>query len=262
MAEPRAAIIDLDGTVYREDQMILNADRGINILRTAGLETLFLTNSALDSPRSIQQKLSDFGIQVDTEHILTSGVITAKYLAEHYPDSTSLIIGEETIGKVFEEVGIAQTNDPAIADVLVSSLDRQIDYHKFTKALRTLDEETLFVATNPDRTRPGRDGLLPSTRAITGAIEAMCQRQPDLVLGKPAKSTCEIALNQLGLSAEEVYMIGDRLDTDIVMGNAVGMTTILVTTGVTTEEMLNEASVQPDHIINSLSQLSELNISR
>lgn len=262
MVDSLAAIIDLDGTVYREDQMILGADEGIDMLRTAGLETLFLTNSALDSPGSIQQKLSDFGIDVETEQVLTSGVITAKYLAEHYPDSISLIIGEETIEEVFKEVGIAQTNDPTIADVLVSSLDRHIDYHKLTKALRTLDRETLFVATNPDRTRPGRDGLLPSTGAITGAIEAMCQRQPDLVLGKPAESTCKIALNQIGVSAEEVYMIGDRLDTDIAMGNAVGMTTILVTTGVTTEEMANEASVQPDHIINSLSQLSELDISR
>jgi HAD superfamily hydrolase (TIGR01457 family) len=258
VAGTRAAIIDLDGTVYRENQLIHGADVGIEALRTAGLQTLFLTNSALDSPKSIGRKLSEFGIQTDPEQILTSGVITAKYLAEQHPESTPLVIGEETILAVFEKSGIVTTDDPDVADVLVASLDRQINYLKLTKALRALDEYTLFVSTNPDRTRPGRDGLLPSTGAITGAIERMCQREPDVVLGKPSEMASEIALTQLGVSAEDAFMIGDRLDTDIAMGNAVGMTTVLVTTGVTNAKAVEASSVRPDHVIGSLSQLSEI----
>jgi len=258
MSKLRAAIIDLDGTVYREDQLIPGAAAGIGSLRRSGIKTLFLTNSALDSPTIIGRKLSEFGIPTDPERVLTSGVITAKYLAEKHPDSTPLVIGEETIHAIFEQNGIKPTEDPTVADVLVTSLDREINYHKLTKALRALDEETLFVSTNPDRTRPGREGLLPSTGAISGAVEGMCQREPDIVLGKPSERATVVGLTQLGVSADEACMIGDRLNTDIAMGNAAGMTTVLVTTGVTDADAVEGSSIQPDHVIDSLAQLSDV----
>lgn len=258
MPKNRAAIVDLDGTIYREDQLIPGADTGVEVLRTAELNTLFLTNSALDNSVSIRHKLSGLGIQTETEQILTSGEITAEYLKENHPDSTPLIIGEETIRTVFEKRDIMPTDEPTVADILVVSLDRKINYQKLTKALRTLDEETLFLSTNPDRTRPGKDGPLPSTGAITGSIEGMLQREPDTTLGKPSKTASEIALNHLAVSAEDTYMIGDRLDTDIAMGNSAGMTTVLVTTGVTTTKAVKKSSIQPDYIIDSLSQMDKV----
>jgi len=258
MARKQGAILDLDGTVYREDRLLPGVDKGIDRLRSAGLELLFLTNSAVDSPEAIREKLSGFGIRVDADQILTSGEITADYLEESHPDSTPLVIGEETIRDAFEKRGIAPTDDPAEADILVVSLDRNINYGKLTKALRSLNEETLFLSTNPDRIRPGRDGPLPSTGAITGAVEGMTQRSPDCTLGKPSETATDVALRRLGTSAEECFIIGDRLDTDIAMGNAAGLTTVLIMSGVTTAKALENSPIQPNHTIESLANVPEI----
>lgn len=112
MARKQGAILDLDGTVYREDRLLPGVDKGIDRLRSAGLELLFLTNSAVDSPEAIREKLSGFGIRVDADQILTSGEITADYLEESHPDSTPLVIGEETIRDAFKKGGLLRLTIP------------------------------------------------------------------------------------------------------------------------------------------------------
>jgi ribonucleotide monophosphatase NagD (HAD superfamily) len=55
-------------------------------------------------------------------------------------------------------------------------------------------------------------------------------------------------------------MVGDRLNTDIKWGKTSGISTLLVMTGVTTEEdLLNpDNDVHPDYILNSLGDLTGL----
>ncbi len=152
-------------------------------------------------------------------------------------------------------VGINLTYDPSAADVLFISLDRNITHDSLTLALRTLDSEALFVATNPDSTRPSEDGELPSTGAIIGAILGMTGRGPDIIPGKPSEETTNVALRLLDVLPSDCLLVGDRLDTDIEMGLSAGITTILTLSGVTTKSDLDDADVSPDHIIDSLQNI-------
>lgn len=258
MSGNRGAIIDLDGTVYRGDSPIEGAARGIDALRDAGYEILFLTNAAVNSRETYSERLARMGISAEPGDILSSGVVTATYLAETREGRTCLVVGEDPLRDELTSAGISITEDPSSADVVVSSLDRSIDYATLTRALRAIDDETLFVATNPDRTRPLEDGEAPSTAAMTGAISGMTGREPDVIAGKPSGVTTEIASDMLGGAAEDCLLVGDRLDTDIAMGASASMTTVLVLSGVTDREDLSAGGSTPDHVIESLGDIERV----
>jgi HAD superfamily hydrolase (TIGR01450 family) len=254
----KGAIIDLDGTIYKGDAPIDGAAEAIQTLRDAGFRLLFLTNAAVRSRQSYSEKLAQLGIQATPEEILTSGVVTAEYLSQNHPQCTPLVIGEEPLTDELRRVGLEPTSDPDAADVLVASLDRNISYDTLTLALRTVDSETLFVVTNPDATRPGEDGELPSTGAIIGAIRGMTDRTPDIIPGKPSDETTNVALRLLDISSRDCLLVGDRLDTDIEMGRSAGITTVLVLSGVTTNSDLRNSGVSPDHVLDSLRDIDDV----
>lgn len=251
----RGAIIDLDGTVYTGGDPINGAAEAVQTFRDVGFQLLFLTNAAVRSRQSYSEKLAGLGIRATPEEILTSGVVTAQYLSHNHPQCTPLVIGEDPLSDELCRVGLTPSDDPGAADVLVVSLDRNITYDSLTLALRTLDSETLFVATNPDSTRPSEDGELPSTGAIIGAIRGMTGREPDIIPGKPSEETANVALRLLDVPPSDCLLVGDRLDTDIKMRLSADITTVLTLSGVTTKSDLYDADVSPDHIIDSLQDI-------
>lgn len=250
-----AVIVDLDGTVYNETALIPGAKYGIKTLRSAGVQVQFLTNAAIRSQIHYKEKLNDVGISAASDEILTSGVVTATYLASNHPNCVPFVVGESALREELRGVGLDPTEKPSDADTLVVGLDRDVDYRVLTEALRALDNETRYIATNPDAIRPGEDGQLPSTGAIIGAIEGMTGREPDVVAGKPSDIMAETASERLGVDLSDCLIVGDRLDTDIKMGSETGMTTVLVRSGVTDEDDLRAVGVRPDYIIDSLEDI-------
>lgn len=253
-----AAFIDLDGTVYREGERVSGAREGIEALRDSNCEIQFLTNAALSSQREYSNKLVDMGIPTDPEEILTSGIVTAEYLAKDCPDCTPFVVGEAALEEELCRVGFDPVGKPVYADTLVVGLDRNVNYAVLTDALRVLGEDTRYVVTNPDPTRPGRKGQLPSTGAITGAIKGMTGRDPDIIAGKPSDITTEIASDRLDVELEDAIIVGDRLETDIAMGNATPLTTALVLSGITSEDELQNANIRPDIVIDSIGEIGTI----
>jgi arabinose operon protein AraL len=134
-------------------------------------------------------------------------------------------------------------------------MDREFDYETLSKALYALDDDTTFLATNPDRTCPTADGEIPDCRAMTGAIEGATGREVDRVLGKPAETAMNAAMKRLDTRPERCLMIGDRLETDVRMGNRSGMTTVLVLSGATDRETVADSGIRPDHVIESIANI-------
>jgi len=52
-------------------------------------------------------------------------------------------------------------------------------------------------------------------------------------------------------------IVGDRIETDIVMGKRRGLTTVLVLSGVTRADDPRIAEVEPDTVIRSIGELLE-----
>lgn len=88
------AVIDLDGTVYRGEELLPGADHGVEWLRSVNSNVLFVLNSPIKRRDWYCKKLNQFGITCDPVDIITSATVTADYLARHHPDSVSYVVGK------------------------------------------------------------------------------------------------------------------------------------------------------------------------
>lgn len=258
LSQFEGAIVDLDGTVYLGDELIPGADDGIAALRDAGVSVLFLSNKPVERRADYSDKLTGFGIPTAVDDVVNSASITASYLSKHRPDDAIFVVGENPLRDELREAELSLTTDPDEATVLLASMDREFDYQTLTRSLRAMDGDTTFLATNPDRTCPTEAGEIPDAGAIVGAIEGATGAELDAVLGKPSRTTVDAATDRLGADPADCLMIGDRLETDILMGERTGMTTVLVRSGVTDAETLARSDVQPDYVIDSLADIRSI----
>jgi len=245
------AVVDLDGTVYRGDELIAGADSGVEALRRR-TAVAFVSNKAIERRADYARKLTDLGVPTEPAEVLNSGAMTADLLARDHPGGSALVIGEAPLVAELEAAGVRVTDAPGDADVVVASMDRSFDYEALTAALEALDDDTAFVATNPDRTCPVAGGEVPDAAGMIGAVEGVTGRELDAVAGKPSQTAITAATNHLGAAPEDCLLVGDRLETDVEMGERAGMTTALVLTGVTDEADLDGAAVEPDYVLDSL----------
>jgi len=252
-----AAVLDLDGTVYLGDTLIPGVDAAISRLREAVGPVRFLTNKAIDRRREYSEKLRRLGIDADRSDVINSGWVTAQYVSERYPESEVFVIGEPPLLAEFRDAGVETTTDSP-GDLVVASMDREFDYEDLDIALRSLDGEVPFLATHPDRTCPTESGAIPDAAGMIGAIEGVTGRPVDEVLGKPSPRMIETTLDDVGAEPTECLMVGDRIETDILMGERAGMTTVLVLSGVTDREMILGADTDPDYVLESLAEIGEV----
>jgi len=252
------AIVDLDGTVYRRSELIPGAKAGVERLRAAGLDVLFFSNNPVRDGVAYAERLTDLGIPTAPHEACSAGVTTTEYLLDHHASDTVLCIGSEGLKAQFTAAGLELTRDPTVADVLVASWTDEFDYGDMETAL-AVDDDVPFLGTDPDRTFPGRDGNpTPGSGAIIGAVSSVLGREPDAILGKPSGPATALALDRLGVDPESCLVVGDRLDTDLLLGAQAGMTTVLVETGIASRADIGDGPVDPDFVIDSLGEIGQV----
>ena len=252
-------IFDLDGTVYLGDKEIDGAAEAINNLRERGDKVIFLTNKPIATRKSYVEKLNRIGIETSLAEVLNSNYLMAIYLKKNLLDEQKVfVIGEQPLFEELEKKSIPITKDESNAEYVVLSWDRQFTYDKLAAAYRAWTKGAKIIATNPDRTCPMEDGQVPDCGAMIGAIEGVTGQSIDLVVGKPSQIMAEAAVEQMKLDYSQCYMVGDRLETDIKMGNSVGMKTILVLSGITKKEMVDSSPHKPTYILNSVKEITSI----
>ena len=112
-----------------------------------------------------------------------------------------------------------------------------------------------LIATNPDRTCPVEGGEIPDCAGMIAAVEAVTDRKVEAIVGKPSPIILEVALQALGCPASDSVIVGDRIETDMVMGRRMGLATILVLSGVTRPDDPRIAALAPDHVLRSVREL-------
>ncbi len=254
----RGYIFDLDGTVYLGERAIPGAPETIATLRQQNCGVVFLSNKPLERRRAYAEKLTRLGIPTSPDEVINSSLILARYLAREMAGATVFAIGEPPLLEELAAAGLRLSETPEEIEVVVASFDRTFDYCKLNIGFQALRRGARFLATNADRTCPVEDGEIPDAGAVIGALEGCSGRKVELVVGKPSSLIVEMALDRLGCLANECLMVGDRLETDILMGHRAGMTTALVLTGVTRRADLAHAPAQPDYVLESIAEVPRL----
>jgi len=251
-------VFDLDGTIYRGPALVPGAREVVLELRRQGKGVVFLSNKAIQTRSDYAEKLTRLGIPASDDDVINSSLVTAQYLARTAPGCRVYVIGEEPLVKELLAAGMTLAREPDQTDYVVVSFDRTFHYGRLDFAYNAIKSGARMIATNADKTCPVEDGIeLPDAAAVIGALKAITGKEPELVMGKPSTRVLELACERLGLPPADCAMVGDRLETDMVMGRKAGMTTVLVLSGCTRREDLAGADVKPDHVIESVAELLE-----
>lgn len=252
------AVIDLDGTVYRGDELLPGAAAAVEHLREAGVRTVFFSNNPVKSRSEYAERLGAMGIDVRPEAVLSAGTVTTRFLADDHPEDPVFLIGDDGLRRQFRAAGLDLVADATDAEVLVASWDREFGYDDMLAGYRALASGAAFYGTDPDLLIPAAEGMVPGSGSIVNAIGGIVEREPDRVLGKPSREAQRAVLEALGVPAERCLLVGDRLETDIALGERAGMTTVLVRTGASTDADVAASDLTPDHVVDSLADLSSV----
>ena len=251
----RGFVFDLDGTLYRGERVLPGAAETLAAVRQRGLGTVFVSNNPLEPAEAYAAKLTRLGIPTQADEVVTSAGVLAAHLGQESAGATLFVIGEAPLRELMEQAGFRLTDQPEEVDVVVAALDRAFDYRKWNVAFQAIRRGARFVATNADRTLPVEGGEVPDCAGIIAALEASTGRRVELVAGKPSELIAQAALGRLGLPASEVLVVGDRLETDVLMGQRAGTGTALVLTGATSREEVEASKIQPDHVLETVGEV-------
>ncbi|XEC92581.1 TIGR01457 family HAD-type hydrolase [Paenibacillus tarimensis] len=254
--KPQGLLIDLDGTLYHGGTMVEGADRWIASLKEQGLPYLFVTNNSSATPEAVAGRLTAMGIPASEDRVCTSAQAAAAYIAGIRPSAKVHIIGEDGLRAAVMDAGLEITDEAA--DYVLQGIDRRLTYEKVSHAVRLIHGGATYILTNPDVLLPADNGLIPGAGSIAAMIRTAGGAEP-VTIGKPSSILVDFALNRLQLAAEQTWMIGDNMATDIAAGRIAGCVTALVLTGITTADNIGEhrarSGVEPDLIFKDLKEI-------
>ncbi len=207
--------IDLDGVIYRGNELLPGAKEFVAWLESHKKRYLFLTNNSFATGAQILAKLTRLGIAADADHLLTAGQAAVQNIVRRFPKGVVYVVGEQPLIDLVAAQGLTPAHiDSQEADAVLVGLDRDFDYAKLTCAAGS--------------------GISPE------------------VVGKPEPMLLQEAMEQLGSKPDETVMIGDGLHVDILAGKNAGTHTLLVLSGSSTREDVEASSIKPDHIYENL----------
>jgi NagD protein len=252
---PQCWLTDMDGVLVSEERALPGAAEFLQRLTEKNCPFLVLTNNSIFTPRDLAARLLRSGLEVPEESIWTSAMATAAFLHDQLPGGSAYVIGEAGLTTALHEVGYTLTDMGP--DFVVLGETRTYSFEAITKAIRLIGAGARFIATNPDVTGPSAEGPTPATGSVAALITKATGRDPYFV-GKPNPMMFRSALNRIEAHSENTFMVGDRMDTDVVAGIEAGLETILVLTGSTKIEDIERYPFRPSRVLDSIADAVDL----
>lgn len=249
---PDSIVCDLDGVLYRGEVEVPGAGVALGALREAGVGLVFVTNNATKSPAEAAGKIKRLtGFDAGEEDVVTSAQAAAHLVAAEAPPT--LLFGAAGARAPLELAGVPIVSDWREAEVVIAGLDPDLSYESLTQAVLAVNHGARLIATNTDVTYPTPEGLWPGAGSLVAAVEAATGVTAE-VAGKPNAAMRSLLHHRL--DGQRVAVVGDRPETDLVLGAAEGWLTILVLSGVTASP--DNVDPTPDLVATSIAEVPEL----
>lgn len=253
----KALILDMDGVLWKADAPIGDLPAIFKRIEARGLKYVFATNNGTMTPKQYVEKLAKLGVESGPQQVVTSALGVAHMLAQRFPAGTKIfMIGENGLFQALQEKGfdVLPVVDAQHAQVVVMGLDRSVTFDKMREATLLVRSGVPFYGTNPDKTFPTPRGEIPGAGAWVSVITTASDIEP-IYAGKPNPYMMELSLEILGIKKQETLVVGDRLETDIAAGQALGCPTALVLSGVATKEQAEVWEPEIDIVASDLETL-------
>jgi 4-nitrophenyl phosphatase len=252
----KVLILDLDGTVYTDGKPIRNVIAQLNTYKAEGNRVYYLSNNTSVSVSHYYEKLTKLGLDVTIGEIITPTIIAGKYLKNKY--DRGYIVGTGSfVTEMSHKYGII--NDVSEPQFVLLSFDRELTYQKLMLASKFLNLGLPFYITHIDLACPSEFGPIPDCGSISLLMETVTRRKPQEHFGKPSvQMVAYIAKLLSGVDPDDILMVGDRLYTDILLGNKIGVKTLLVLSGESSlEDVKKNTEFKLTHCAYTLSEFLE-----
>lgn len=254
--------LDMDGTIYNGSSLFPFTIPFLEKMKELGIGYSFLTNNPSKSTEDYISHLAKMGITATKDEMYTSAQATIDYIKVNHPSAKRLFtLGTPSMIRQFEQAGFIITEDDAsdVPDMLVVSFDMSLTYSRLCRAAWWASQNVPYIATNPDRVCPtDKPVILVDCGSLYTCIEHATGRKPDVVIGKPDPRMLEGILTRYNLKPSEVAMIGDRIYTDVRMAHNAGAVGVLVMSGETTMDIVEESDLKPDIIAENLAEFEQM----
>ena len=140
-------------------------------------------------------------------------------------------------------------------DVCVQSFDTTLTYEKLDRICHFIRNGADFIATHKDINCPTEYGFMPDCGAMCDLITSSTGVKPRF-FGKPYKETVDMLTSITGIKAKDMCFVGDRLYTDVATGVNNGASGILVLSGESTMQTVEESDIIPTAIYNTISEIN------
>ena len=242
----------MDGVIYHGNKILDGVADFVNWMIRENKKFVFLTNSPERTPHELSMKLERMGLSVSADHFYTSAMATAEFLASQSPNCTAYVIGEAALSKALYDHGIYM-ND-VNPDYVVLGETRTYNFEKIEKAIDLVRKGAKLIGANPDTVGVTANGIMPATGALISPIEIATGKKAYFV-GKPNPLMLRHGLNFIDCHSCDIAFIGDRMDTDIIAGIESNLDTVLVLTGVTKKEDIENFPYRPKYVADSVKSL-------
>lgn len=254
-ADKKLWLLDMDGTIYLENELIDGALDFLQRIRERGGRYVFISNNSSKSVADYVAKVRAMGIEADEDSFFISSQSTALYLNRHHRGARVYVMGTASLVEELRRHGIqAVTENSGHIDVVLLGYDTELRYQKLIDVCNIMREDTVYLATNPDYVCPAKNGYLPDCGSMAVMLEYALHRKPKFI-GKPESYMIEDVLEKFHIDKKYAIIVGDRLYTDIASGYHAGVDTICVLSGEATVEDIAAFAIQPNAILSSVKEI-------
>lgn len=246
----KGLMFDLDGVLYVGSRPIDGAIEAINQIRSYGIPCRFFTNTSTLSLHSLQQKINALGFTISADEIISAPQAALLYLKQE-PDPVCRLLLADDVKEDFKQFRQSDTD----ADyIVVGDIGNTWTYTLLNEVFTSLMNGAQLIAIHKNRFWQTEQGLQMDIGGFVHALEYASGTKA-MIIGKPSKDFFQIALDTMGLAAEDVAIIGDDIDADIGGGQQAGLTGILVKTGKYRQTYAAASTVKPEILIDSIADL-------
>ena len=262
-------LFDIDGVLVTSWKPIPRAADTLQVLADNQIARSYLTNTTTRTRVQIADLLTDAGMDVSSEEVITAAVLTADYVRSRYPGARCFLVNSGQIAEDMPGIDIVYSSAfddgtvPETPDVvLLGGAGPEYNHLTLSRVYDWMAQGVPVVAMHRSTAWNTTEGLRIDTGMYLIGMEETSGRQATAV-GKPAPAGFLAAASRLGVDPEEMYMVGDDLNNDVLAAQVTGMIGVLVRTGKFRQDTLDrwagdEFAMQPNHVIESVADLPAL----
>ncbi|CAH0385460.1 unnamed protein product [Bemisia tabaci] len=266
-------VTDCDGVLWMGMDEIPGAVKVMTKFKEMGKKIFYVTNNSTKTRVGFLDKFKKLGFNTNASEVICTSYLAAQYISDHADTNKKVyVIGSEGLAAELQTAGLKCFGigpDPLGMDIgeftskfsieqdvgaVVVGFDEHFSYPKMMKAASYLyNKSTVFVGTNTDEQFPLKKAgvVMPGTGALVRAVET-CANRKAFVVGKPEAYLREVLMKEENITPSRTLMIGDRCNTDILLGKRCGFQTLMVLSGVTSLEEVHEWQQSKDPALTQL----------